>query len=118
MNTKRAVYVTPENVYYDEQIRDSVLNFLNDILADEFKRPHESSVPRRIPLLYRRTNIITLSLFLMGIACMYLDIFFSVTELGVSVYIIWCLSCISLFYTNKIALKEWKNVNGWERSEK
>lgn len=165
MNSKKAICITPGNVYHNEQVRNPVLNFLSVNLPDESKmvaEPHKSSsnpalyirrkystisalciskkyscIPvlyttrssrnhviyirtksRSIPALYRRTNAITLSLLFMGILCMYLDIFLSITELGVSVYVVWCLSCFSMFYTNKIALKEWKSANGWEKSEK
>lgn len=79
------------------------------------ENPEETS-KQSIPSLYRNMNTVTLALFGFGFVFMFVDTIRIHTGLPVSVYIVWCLCCLSLFFTNKIALAEWKANN--EREEK
>ncbi len=70
-----------------------------------------------IPRFYRNTGIITFALGLLGVLAGILDFGFGITNLNCSPYIMWSFCCASLYYTNKIALKEWKKKNGKEKDD-
>lgn len=100
------------NVFNIADVRDPVLAFLDSLVPAEGVVEKAKPVPRRLPALYRRTRAITAALFCVGVAGMYLDLRYSLTPLGTPVYIVWCLSCASMFFTNDFAVKEWKKNHG------
>lgn len=65
-----------------------------------------------IPSLYRVTRILTAALSILGFIFMFVDKLLDITNLSSVVYIIWILSCMSLYITNKVAIDEWKKKNG------
>lgn len=99
------------NVFDIAAVRDPVLAFLDSLVPAE-KAAEVKPAPSRLPALYRRTRAITAALFCVGVAVMYLDLRYSLTPLGTPVYIVWCLSCASMFFTNDLAVKEWKKNHG------
>lgn len=64
------------------------------------------------PRFYRNTGIITFILGVAGAIFGIIDKYYGFTELNFTPYVMWCFSCASLYYTNKIALKEWKKKDG------
>ena len=66
----------------------------------------------KIPYFYRNTGIITWILGILGVVFTFVDVCFNITNLNITPHIMWCFSCASLYYTNKIALKEWMRKNG------
>ena len=103
------------NVFNNSAIRDPVLNFLEALVpaaAPTEEEEKASPVPLRLPALYRRTRAVTAALFFAGVIAMYVDLFYSLTPLGTPVYLVWCLSCASMFVTNHLAEREWKERNG------
>lgn len=105
------------NVYSIPAMRDPVLSFLEALVPAVDPEPKAKTipVPRKLPALYRRTRALTAALFFVGLAAMYVDLYYSLTPLGVPVYLVWCLSCVSMFVTNHLAEREWKERNGQQR---
>jgi hypothetical protein len=95
-----------EQIYIEINIENSVIRgpLSSQTKAEQF-----------IPNLYRNTGIATMFFCILGFIFMFIDAIFSVFGLSFSVYIIWCLCCLSLFFTNKIALAEWKSINERQR---
>lgn len=62
----------------------------------------------KTPKLYRITGIVIVLMFFLGWFGMFFDLFFTFLNLSNSVYLTWILCCISLYFTNKLALKDWK----------
>ncbi len=101
------------------KVRDIILPFLDEIYPGvHIEDPVPASIEIRraeskqpIPRLYRNTGIVTMSLCILGFIFMFIDAVYSLLGLNSSVYIIWCLCCLSLFFTNKMALAEWKSIN-------
>lgn len=101
------------------QVRNIILPFVDEICSgttytgrptttdQAFKTKPKQSIPK----LYRNTGIVTMSLCIGGFFLMFADAAWPLLGLNSPVYIIWCLCCLSLFITNKIALAEWKSVN-------
>lgn len=77
--------------------------------------PLDGNTKQVVPKLYSTTGIVTLSLSIFAFIFMFIDAIFSLLELNSSVYIVMCLCCLSLFFTNKIALAEWKSINAEKR---
>lgn len=100
------------NVFNNSAVRDPVMSFLDALVPAAAPKPEVKPAPLKLPALYRRTRVITAVLFFAGIAAMYLDLRYSLTPLGTPFYIVWCLSCASMFFTNNLAVKEWKQNNG------
>jgi len=100
------------------QERDIILPFVdklcNDLLQNETPEDSNGIVAKpkqTVPKLYRNTGMVTILLCGLGFILMFADAIWSFIGLNSPVYIIWCLCCLSLFYTNKIALAEWKSIN-------
>lgn len=104
-------------------MRNIILPFVDKIyigVSIETSALTKDGVPGRkekhiIPKLYRNTGIVTMSLCVLGLIFMFIDAIFSLLGLNSSVYIIWCFCCLSLFFTNKIALADWKSINEQQR---
>lgn len=105
------------------EVRDKILLFVDQIyddisIEDPVIQPISSlrvKTKQPIPKLYRCTGIVTMFLCVCGFIFMFIDAVFSILGLGPSMYIIWCLCCLSLYFTNKIALAEWKSINERQR---
>ena len=81
-------------------------------LSQEFIRKFSRLENKKIPRFFRNAKVITMSLFMAGLILLSIDFIFSLTKLHASTYIIWCLCCLSLYFTNRIAIKEWEKNNG------
>lgn len=105
------------------KVRNIILPFVDEIYPSV---PIEDSVSIKVtssygkakqivPKLYRNTGIVTMSLCVFGFIFMFIDAILSLLGLNSSVYIIWCSCYLSLFFTNKIALADWKSINERQR---
>lgn len=105
------------------EVREIILPFVDQIYIEisienpviRQPLPPRAKTGQPIPKLYRNTGIATVFFCILGVIFMFIDAIFSVLGLSFSVYIIWCLCCLSLFFTNKIALAEWKSINERQR---
>lgn len=107
---------------HTSEVRNIILPFVNELCTDvhfEDSLPLAPILPKieskhakqAIPKLYRNIGIVTMSSCVLGFIMMFIDAIYSLLGLSPLAYIIWCLSCLSLFFTNKIALAEWKSIN-------
>lgn len=98
-------------------MRESVQHFLDvsGLCGGTTNENSDAVSKQAIPKLYRNTETATLALCGLGLVSMFADTIWSYTVLAPSVYIVWCLCCLSLFFTNKLALAEWKANDGQQR---
>lgn len=105
------------------EVRDKVLLFVDQMCIDrgignpiiQKPIPSRNKAEQQIPKLYRITGVTTILLCVCGFVLMFIDAIYSILNLNSSVYIVWCLCCLSLFFTNKSALAEWKLINEGQR---
>lgn len=64
------------------------------------------------PKLYRVTGPVMLGLCFLGVVLLFIDLYIPFSRLNSVVYITWCLCSLSLYFTNRIALKDWKKRHG------
>lgn len=100
------------------QVRNIILPFVDKLyggmLQDETLVDSDSVAvksKKAIPKLYRNTGIVTMFLCVAGFLLMFADAVWQLLGLNSSIYIIWCLCCLSLYFTNKLALAEWTSRN-------
>lgn len=104
-------------------MRNVILTFIDNIYSevvspapiDNTPVPNQRETKRVVPKLYRTTGALTMFFCVFGFIFMFADAVFSIFGIGFSVYIIWCACCLSLFFTNKIALEDWKSINEQQR---
>ena len=96
--------------YFDETteqlLRDGIFNSSGVTVATPIDEK------QTIPTLYRFAGIATMTSCILGFVFMVFDLRFSLTNVGPVAYIIFCFCCLSLYFTNKFALKEWKILHG------
>ena len=96
--------------YFDETteqlLRDGIFNSIGATVVMPIAEE------QTIPILYHFTGIATMALCILGFLFMVFDLRFSLTNVGPIAYIIFCCCCLSLYFTNKFALKEWKILHG------
>lgn len=73
---------------------------------------------KAIPKFYYHVAVGTIVIGLIGIVFLFMDLFLSITNLSLTVYILWVLCSVSLFLTNYIAMREWKFANDKGSKEK
>lgn len=101
------------------QIRNAILPYVDQIYNNAMyteghvntDKSFRATSKQAVPKLYHYTGIVTMFLCILGFFFMFIDAIWMFLGLNSSVYTIWCLCCLSLFMTNKIALKEWKSIN-------
>lgn len=74
-----------------------------------------SRTKNKQPAMYLTTGLISAVLFMVGFALLFIDPYTDYINLSSSIYIVWCLCCLSMFFTNKIALEEWKKRHGQKK---
>lgn len=70
-----------------------------------------------LPTFYRKVSAITLALSIASLIFMFFDQLYALTPIGASAYVIFSLCCLSLFITNKIAIREWRKANESKRKK-
>lgn len=60
------------------------------------------------PAMYLVTSLISFFLFMAGMVLWCIDLYVDCINLSGSIYMVWCLCCLSMFCTNRVALREWK----------
>lgn len=66
----------------------------------------------RKPAMYLATSLASVLLFIVGFVFWCIDLYMGFLNLSGSIYIVWCLCCLSMFFTNKVALREWEKRHG------
>lgn len=64
------------------------------------------------PVFYLHINLITIASFLIGLFCLFGSFYLPKLPFNSTVYITWCLCSLSMYFTNKLALKDWKKSHG------
>ena len=67
------------------------------------------------PRLYTITYLMSFVLFLIGFILMFVDPFIDFIDISSMLYIVWCLCCLSMFFTSRIASKDWRQRHGKEK---
>lgn len=66
----------------------------------------------KIPIFYRIMGPLFLLSAISAFVLLYVDLYFAIFCNSISSYIIWMLCSMSMYFTNKSAIKDWEKHNG------
>lgn len=92
-------------------IREQLLLLYKIPLKYPSKKPERVEIVGRVPVFYRVTGWLFALLSIATVILMYVDIYLNVFGKSISFYITGLLCCLSLYFTNRSAVKDWKKKN-------